>query len=222
MWTWTTPTVSPLTFQEVEGSVTVGDSARFVAAGRSNGDGNDDLVVAHAVEDTAGRIAVLLSDGAGGATPSAEAALARVPVCLAVAPIQGDDTIDTALGLRGDDACLVPGDGGGGLALERRVPLGRRRGSVDPARRDRVRRRARRIDLHSPRGWTDEAAEAGVETLEAFRHQGLALAAVACWARAVQQTGRLALYSTSWDNEASLAVARRLSARIYGEDWHVR
>jgi hypothetical protein len=74
---------------------------------------------------------------------------------------------------------------------------------------------------HSPRGRTASAAEAGVETLEPFRGRGLASAAVACWARAVQRTGRLALYSTSWENAASRAVARRLSARLYGEDWHV-
>jgi RimJ/RimL family protein N-acetyltransferase len=74
---------------------------------------------------------------------------------------------------------------------------------------------------HSPRGRTVYAAEAGVETLEPFRGRGLATAAVACWARAVQRTGRLALYSTSWQNTASQAVARRLSARLYGEDWHL-
>ena len=74
---------------------------------------------------------------------------------------------------------------------------------------------------HSPRGCTTVAAEAGVDTLEPFRNRGLATAAVACWARAVQRSGRLALYSTSWDNAASLSVARRLSARLYGEDWHL-
>jgi hypothetical protein len=74
---------------------------------------------------------------------------------------------------------------------------------------------------HSPRGWTQAATEAGVETLEPFRNRGLATAAVACWALAVQATGRLAFYSTSWDNHASQAVARRLSAHLYGEDWHV-
>jgi hypothetical protein len=74
---------------------------------------------------------------------------------------------------------------------------------------------------HSPRGVTDRAAEAGVETLELFRGRGLATAAVACWARAVQRAGRLALYSTAWDNRPSQAIARRLSARLYGECWHV-
>jgi hypothetical protein len=74
---------------------------------------------------------------------------------------------------------------------------------------------------HSPRGCTAHGVEAGVETLEPFRDLGLATAAVACWARAVQRTGRFALYSTSWENQASLAIARRLSARLYGEDWHI-
>jgi hypothetical protein len=74
---------------------------------------------------------------------------------------------------------------------------------------------------HSPRGCTDAVAEAGVETLERFRGRGLGSAAVACWARAVQRSGRRALYSTSWENAASRALARRLSARLYGENWHV-
>jgi len=74
---------------------------------------------------------------------------------------------------------------------------------------------------HSPRGCTAIAAEAGVETRPGFRGRGLATAAVACWARAVQRSGRIALYSTSWENAASRAVARRLSASLYGEDWHL-
>lgn len=74
---------------------------------------------------------------------------------------------------------------------------------------------------HSPRGVTAAAAEAGVETLAPFRGRGLAAAAVACWARAVQRSGRLALYSTTWGNAASQGVARRLSARLYGECWQV-
>src|SRR5690606_9215179 len=74
---------------------------------------------------------------------------------------------------------------------------------------------------HAPRGVTAAAAEAGVETLPRFRRRGLATAAVACWARAVQRSGRLALYSTSWQNRASLALARRVSAHPYGEDWQV-
>lgn len=74
---------------------------------------------------------------------------------------------------------------------------------------------------HSPRGMTAAAAEAGVETLPPFRSRGLAAAAVACWARAVHRSGRIAFYGASWENAASQAVARRLSARLVGEDWNV-
>jgi RimJ/RimL family protein N-acetyltransferase len=74
---------------------------------------------------------------------------------------------------------------------------------------------------HSPRGRTDRACEAGVEALAPFRGRGLATAAVACWADAVQRSGRLALYSTSWENRASRRIASRLSARVCGENWHV-
>jgi predicted kinase len=74
---------------------------------------------------------------------------------------------------------------------------------------------------HSPRGQTERAAEAGVETLPEFRSCGLATATVTCWARAVQSGGKLALYSTSWENRASRAVARRLAGQLYGENWHV-
>lgn len=75
---------------------------------------------------------------------------------------------------------------------------------------------------HSPRGCTDRAAEAGVVTLAPHRGRGLATAAVACWARAVQASGRVALYSTSWENAASQCVATKLAAQLYGEDWHLR
>lgn len=68
---------------------------------------------------------------------------------------------------------------------------------------------------------SDQAAEAGVHTLAAFRGQGYALAAVALWADLVRAQGLLPLYSTSWENLASQAVARKLGAVMYGEDWSV-
>lgn len=62
---------------------------------------------------------------------------------------------------------------------------------------------------HSAR-LTDQAAEAGVETLQAYRGRGYATAVVAGWADAIRATGRIPLYSTSWDNLASRAAARGL------------
>jgi hypothetical protein len=66
---------------------------------------------------------------------------------------------------------------------------------------------------------TAEAAEAGVETAAAFRGKGLAAEAVAAWAEAVIASGRVAFYSTSRENLASQAVARKLGAFEFGEDW---
>jgi RimJ/RimL family protein N-acetyltransferase len=64
-----------------------------------------------------------------------------------------------------------------------------------------------------------EATEAGLETVVDYRRQGHAVAVVAAWAAAVRQTGCLPLYSTGWANLASQAVARKVGAVGYGEDW---
>ena len=64
-------------------------------------------------------------------------------------------------------------------------------------------------------------AEAGVRTLETHRQRGYAAAAVSSWAAAVQAAGCIPLYSTSWDNDPSLNVARRLGLMMYGEDCHL-
>ena len=64
-------------------------------------------------------------------------------------------------------------------------------------------------------------AEAGVETAASFRGMGLAPAATIAWAHAIRESGRVPFYSTSWENAASRAVARKLNLVLFGEDIHV-
>ncbi len=68
---------------------------------------------------------------------------------------------------------------------------------------------------------TPDAHEAGVETLHDFRGKGYAKDVVAGWARSVQSRGATPLYSTSWENTASQAVAKKLHLVPYGADFHV-
>jgi RimJ/RimL family protein N-acetyltransferase len=65
------------------------------------------------------------------------------------------------------------------------------------------------------------AHEAGVETTPGFRGQGHAARAVAAWAAAVRRIGIAPLYSTSWSNTASRALARKLRLRMFGADLHI-
>ena len=65
------------------------------------------------------------------------------------------------------------------------------------------------------------AAEAGVNTVEEFRGRGYAGSVVNAWAAVVRGEGRIPLYSTSWDNAASRAVARKLGLVPYGEDLEI-
>ena len=68
---------------------------------------------------------------------------------------------------------------------------------------------------------TPAAHEAGVETLPDFRGKGYAKDAVAGWARLVRSMGAIPLYSTSWENTASQALAKKLKLARYGADFHV-
>ncbi|MDQ2809702.1 MAG: GNAT family N-acetyltransferase [Chloroflexota bacterium] len=68
---------------------------------------------------------------------------------------------------------------------------------------------------------TAQAIEAGVDTIEGYRGRGYAAETVRGWAASVRATGRLPLYSTSWENAASQAVARKLGAVQYGVDFHI-
>lgn len=68
---------------------------------------------------------------------------------------------------------------------------------------------------------TSTAHEAGVETLPDFRGRGYAQDVVAGWARLVRSVGALPLYSTSWKNTASQAVAHNLRMEAYGADFHI-
>ena len=65
------------------------------------------------------------------------------------------------------------------------------------------------------------AHAAGVETLPAYRGQGLASRTVAAWAERVQTEGATPFYATTFDNIASQGVARRLGLNLVGSEFSV-
>jgi hypothetical protein len=68
---------------------------------------------------------------------------------------------------------------------------------------------------------TEAAHEAGVETLRQFRGNGYAGRVTSEWARLVTEGGSIPLYSTSWKNVASQAVARKLGLECFGNDFEI-
>ena len=60
--------------------------------------------------------------------------------------------------------------------------------------------------------------EAGVETRPEWHSRGHGTAVVLGWALKCLQTGRVPLYSTSWDNAASMALARHLNLIHYATE----
>jgi RimJ/RimL family protein N-acetyltransferase len=68
---------------------------------------------------------------------------------------------------------------------------------------------------------TPAAHEAGVETLPRFRGRGYAPDVTAGWARLVRSAGAEPLYSTSWENNASRAVAKKLCLVQYAADFQL-
>ncbi len=68
---------------------------------------------------------------------------------------------------------------------------------------------------------TDQAHEAGIETLSAYRRKGHAFNAVSGWANALLAKEIIPLYSTSWSNTASQNVAKKLGLSYFGADFHI-
>jgi hypothetical protein len=65
---------------------------------------------------------------------------------------------------------------------------------------------------------TSDAHEAGVETHTEHRGKGYAAVVADAWANEVRKLGAIPLYSTSSDNTASQAVARKLGLQFVGSD----
>ncbi len=68
---------------------------------------------------------------------------------------------------------------------------------------------------------TDVLHEAGVETASAYRRQGHATRVVTAWANAVLALKALPVYSTSYENTASMGIANKLGFEQFAVDFHV-
>ncbi|MFS0857442.1 GNAT family N-acetyltransferase [Paenibacillus taichungensis] len=68
---------------------------------------------------------------------------------------------------------------------------------------------------------SQQGAEASLYTAHNFRGQGYAAEAVKCWQYHIKESGRIPIYSTSWDNIASQTVARKLGLIQFGVDFSI-
>lgn len=66
-----------------------------------------------------------------------------------------------------------------------------------------------------------DAAEAGLFTEESHRGRGYGPRVARAWAADIRASGRVPIYSTSWDNAASRSVARKLDLEITAADFSV-
>jgi hypothetical protein len=66
---------------------------------------------------------------------------------------------------------------------------------------------------------SEVAAEAGLETAEAYRRRGFGARVTAAWALAIRASGLIPLYSTAWTNHGSRGVARRLNLEAFASSW---
>ncbi|MDN4604186.1 GNAT family N-acetyltransferase [Paenibacillus sp. F6_3S_P_1C] len=66
-----------------------------------------------------------------------------------------------------------------------------------------------------------QGAEASLYTAPGYRGRGYAAEAVKCWQVHVKESGRMPIYSTSWDNIASQTVARKLGLIQFGVDFSI-
>ena len=65
------------------------------------------------------------------------------------------------------------------------------------------------------------AAEAGVETLRNYRRRGYAAESVIMWESIIRGKNIIPLYSCSWDNKSSIALAAKLKLKLYGSTFHI-
>ena len=66
-----------------------------------------------------------------------------------------------------------------------------------------------------------KAEEAGVDTIESHRGKGYAPLVAAAWAKVVQAQNKMPIYSTSWENQSSQNVAKKLGLIQFGVDYHI-